>query len=210
MNKIWVFVEGDSEEEFIRNLLIRNYSDIIIITEDIYDFIKSKLQGDDFFACYIINCHSVDKIPFSINENCHFINSSGSGKILIICDLEELGCNSLRREAILSKLDCDIDFDDIEYVFSNPMIESEYWKCPDLIKRLVQLEYKEKYRTQKSPTINIPADIHRNQGGLKRLFKDYNTKYRESKFAKKFFPRVDFECENENLNRTKRIISNFI
>ena len=89
------------------------------------------------------------------------------------------------------------------------MIEAEYWDCPELIKRIIKLDYKEKYRKATNIQVNIPNGINKGISGLKTIFKNYTLKYRELKFAKKFFPRSDFTCDNDSLIRTKNILNDF-
>jgi hypothetical protein len=210
MNKFWIFVEGDSEEEFIKNLLSSKFSDRIIQCKDFSEFVKTEIKDADFALSIIENCNSIDKIPHRINEINYLIDQSGSNKILIIGDLERLPCFTERKNLILSILDANISTDNIKMVFSNPRIEAHYWDCPDLISRIIVLEYREVYKTNTTPNITIPQDIDHDIYGLKQLFRTHKLKYRESRFSEKFFPRLDFECQNNALTRTKSIIEDFI
>jgi|APIni6443716594_1056825.scaffolds.fasta_scaffold27178_1 hypothetical protein len=210
MNKFWIFVEGDSEEEFVKNLLYSKYSDRIILCRDFSEFVKTEINDADFALAIIENCNSIDKIPHRINEIYYLIEQSGSNKILIIGDLERLPCFTARKELFLNILDSNVPTDNIRMVFSNPIIEAHYWECPDLISRIIVLEYREIFKTNVTPTITIPHDIDHGIYGLKQLFKMHQLKYRESRFSEKFFPRLDFECQNNALTRTKNIIEGFI
>ena len=63
-----MFVEGDSEEEFIINLLLREYSNRIKNCKDILEFADDDLSTADYFTSYVENCNGIDKIPHRINE----------------------------------------------------------------------------------------------------------------------------------------------
>jgi hypothetical protein len=210
MRKIWIFVEGDSEEEFVANLLFKEYSDSIYICKDILEFVDTDLSTADFYSCYVENCSGIDKIPHRINEIDYLITKSSSDKILIVGDLEDLPCFGSRLEKILEILNDNIPRTNIKTVFFKPRIEKDYWDCQSVIERIIQLDYREKFRTQQNPTINIPRDIDKDIYGLKKAFRDHDVKYHESRFAKKFFPRVNFDCNNARLQRIKGIINDFV
>lgn len=210
MNKFWVFVEGDSEEEFIINLLRRRFSDRINVCKDLSEFVKIDLSNANYFLAFIENCSSIDKLPHRINEIDYLISRSGTDKIMIIGDLERLPCYSNRKNQILGIFNNNISLENLKMVFSKPMIETQYWDCPELISRIVKLEYRRIYQTPNTPEITIPNTINHNIFGLKQLFKKYNVKYRESRFSEMFFPRVNFGCQNNTLIRTITFIEEFI
>lgn len=210
MHKIWIFVEGDSEEEFVTNLLFNQYSDSIYICKDILEFVDTDLSTANFYSCYIENCSGIDKIPHRINEIDYLITKSGTDKILIIGDLEDLPCFRSRLEKVLEILNQNIPRTNIRTVFFKPRIEKDYWDCPVLIERIIQLDYRVKFKTQENRIINIPPNIDKDIYGLKKTFSDHDVKYHESRFAKKFFPRIDYNCNNDKLLRIKRIINNYI
>ncbi len=210
MNKFWIFVEGDSEEEFINNLLRSKFSDKIKVCKDISEFVKIDISNSDYCLAIIENCSSIDRIPHRINEIDYLITQSGTDKIMIICDLERFPCYSNRKNQILGILINNIPLKNLRMVFSKPMIETQYWDCPILITRIVELEYRKIFRTSTAPNISIPSTTSHDIFGLKQLFIRYNLKYRESRFSKMFFPRVDFECQNNTLIRTILFINDFI
>lgn len=99
----------------------------------------------------------------------------------------------------------------IKYSFFNPCIEHSYWECRDIIKKIIELQYREKFKTSDIPEIIIPATNFHPIDDLRKSFRKYNVKYRESKFAEKFFARVNFDlCKNEVLKRTLRLIGSII
>jgi len=52
------------------------------------------------------------------------------------------------------------------------------------------------------PGISLPTDVPYSQGTLKKCFRNFNLKYRETTFARQFFPRVDYEnCPDQVLTR---------
>lgn len=210
MCKIWIFVEGDSEEEFIINLLLKEYSNRIHSYKDILEFVDTDLSTSEYFACYVENCNGIDKIPHRINELDYLIERSNSDKILIIGDIESLPCYQSRLDKILNILNENIPTENLKVVFFKPRIEKEYWDCQPIIERIIQLDYRDKFKTQDNPIVTIPQEINKDIFGLKKLFKNHNVKYHESRFAKKFFPRVDFNCANEKLQRTRRILDSFL
>jgi hypothetical protein len=99
-------------------------------------------------------------------------------------------------------LDECVDKSIIRYAFFNPMIESSYWECPQVIKKIIKLEYKKKFTTSQVPEISLPTEIPYSQWALKKCFKNFNLKYRETTFARQFFPRIDYAtCPNQVLTR---------
>lgn len=206
MQKIWFFVEGDSEEEYVTNIVRRHYYEDFLLEKDIMEFVGQDINSDSKNICYCENCSSVDKIPHRINELSHLIRRSGALDIFIVCDVEKLNCCSKRKEHIENIVKRDTLEINLNYIFFNPMIENHYWDCPELITRMVELEYKRVFNTD-APEITIPANITHTQKGLKNLFSQYNVKYRESKFANRFFPRIDYNsCQNDVLKRTRSLI----
>lgn len=202
MKKIWCFLEGDTEEYFIANLFRKKLFSSCLQEKDLLKFVNEDFADLSRNLIYCENCHSVDKIPHRINEMYHFIERSGAADILVVCDVEKLKCNITRTKAIESKFDDCVDKNMIKYSFFKPRIESAYWECPQIIKKIVEIEYKEKFSFKKKPSIFLPGNISNSQFALKQLFKEYNLKYRETKFAEEFFPRVNYEeCENITLKR---------
>jgi hypothetical protein len=207
MKKVWVFVEGDTEAIFISYLIRQKLYKTFLQEKDVSVFIKEDPRDCGYHKIYCENCGSVDKIPHRINEMYYQIEASRSRRILVVCDVEKLKCYSKRKELIETKLDEQVDKSFIRYVFFNPMIESSYWQCPWVIEKIVELAYKEKFGSPKDPktfqiSFKVDNSYSHSQEGLKRYFKKFNLKYRETWFADKFFPRVDFEeCPNHELSR---------
>ncbi|UCH98417.1 MAG: hypothetical protein JSV88_16670 [Candidatus Aminicenantes bacterium] len=202
MKKIWFFVEGDTEEIFISNLITKKYKNTCRQEKDLLEFVKSDIRNSDYHKVYCENCGSVDKVPHQINERYYFIEKSQTDNVIVVCDVEKLKCHSIRKEAIEKKLDESVDKSLIKYAFFNPMIESSYWECPRMIKKIIELEYKKKFTSSKVPEISLPTDVPYSQVGLKMCFKNFNLKYRETTFARQFFPRIDYEtCPNQVLTR---------
>jgi len=131
------------------------------------------------------------------------IERSSSNNIFIICDVEKkLKCVTARKDTIEGKLDELVDKAKLKYIFFNPMIESFYWQCKQIIKRIIDLEYKKKFSKKINRNIIIPTSISNSLYDLKKLFKKYDLKYREALFAESFFPRVDYnKCKDRTLNR---------
>lgn len=210
MNKIWFFVEGNSEEFFITNLIRKRFYENINIIKDLAEFVKTKFENLDKNICYCENCCSVDKIPHRINERNYLIKRSQTSVLIIICDIEKLICNTNRRNVILKMLNEDVDNSIIKYVFFNPMIENHYWDCLEIIKKIIEINYRNIFK-KSLKSIEIPSHLSRDQKGLKYLFKHYRLKYRESNFAENFFARLDYnKCNNVVLNRLINIIKVYI
>jgi len=52
------------------------------------------------------------------------------------------------------------------------------------------------------PEISLPTDVPNSQWALKKCFKNFDLKYRETTFARQFSPNVDYEtCPNHVLSR---------
>ncbi|MBN1698817.1 MAG: hypothetical protein JW881_14975 [Spirochaetales bacterium] len=201
MKKIWAFIEGDSEEAFIENLLRNNYYNTIQLVKDISVFITTVPQSPFSYYLYCENCGGVDKIPYRINEMYYQIEKSESDKILILCDIEKLKCHSIRKKEIESRLDTVIEDTFIKYIFFNPKIESLYWDCPHTLKRVIEVFYKKKYNN--TINVDIPSPISNCLYDLKMLLRKYGLTYRENRFAAEFFPRIRNyrECGNEVVKR---------
>jgi hypothetical protein len=202
MRKVWFFVEGDSEELFITNLIRKKFYRTFRLEKDLSRFIEVETGDSGANAVYCENCGSVDKIPHRINEMYYLIEKSKSNNVIVVCDVEKLKCHSRRKSLIETKFDECIDKRLIKYAFFNPMIEISYWECPRIIEKIIELEYKRKFKAEKIPDISLPADISHSQDELKKHFKKFNMKYRETSFAEQFFPRVDYEnCPDNVLAR---------
>ncbi len=202
MKKIWFFVEGESEEHFITHLIRNHLYEKFRLEKDLLLFITGDSRENFHHAVYCENCHSVDKIPHRINEMYYLVEKSGSDTVFVVCDIEKLKCNGNRKLNIESKLEAEVKKGHIRYVFFNPMIEVSYWDCPQVVEKIIQLECRKKFGSRKVPGIALPAKPSHFQDELKKLFKRYNLKYRETIFSGLFFPRVDYEaCGNPVLKR---------
>jgi len=207
MKKIWIFVEGDSEEHFITHLIRNGFYETILQEKDLSAFIREDIRDSSHHKLYCENCQSVDKIPHRINEMYYLIEKSGSTDIFIVCDIEKLRCNTKRKNEIEKKLDEVVNNNTIRYAFFNPRIETAYWECPEVIKKIIEIEYKRKFNSPKLPGIALPKKSSYSQDDLKKLFKSVDLKYRETSFAKQFFPRVDYrECDNKVLIRLTKFL----
>jgi len=202
MEKVWFFVEGDAEENFIKNLIRLKYATSILLEKDLSVFVEKDISAYSHNLCYCENCHSVDKIPHRINDLLHLIEKSQSINLIIVCDVEDLTCFSNRRKKIVDILEQSFNRKNIHYVFFNPMIEAGYLECEDTVKRIIQLEYNTKFNQDLAGIINLDYDITKPLHSLKSSFKKYSVKYRESRFSEMFFPRVDYNnCQNGVLHR---------
>ncbi len=209
MKKIWFFVEGDSEENFIKNLIRKKYAGSILLENDLSAFVDMDLSSFTYHLSYCENCHSVDKIPHRINELLHFIEKSQSSKLIVVCDLERLPCFTEGRDKLNSIIEESLSRDDILYAFFNPMIEVGYWECEEVIQRVIQIEHRNKFDSDISTPILLDENIERPLHALKKSFQKYKVKYRESKFSEMFFPRVDFNaCQNDVLLRIISYLDN--
>jgi hypothetical protein len=209
MKKIWFFVEGDSEENFIENLIRVKYSESILLENDLSAFVKKDLSDFTHHLSYCENCHSVDKIPHRINDLLHLIEKSQASKLIVVCDLESLPCFTERKNKINSIIKESINRDDILYAFFNPMIEVGFWECEEIIKRVIEIEHRNKFDRNTTTAIILDQNIEHPLAALKRSFMKYKVKYRESKFSEMFFPRVDFNtCQNNVLLRIVSYLDN--
>jgi len=205
MQKIWFFVEGDSEENMVIHLIRKKFYSCIQLEKDLLEFVNKDISNSPYNISYCENCQNVDKIPHRINELSHLIEQSSSEMIIIICDVENLECFSKRKEKIENIINSEVKDLDIVNAFFNPMIEVGYWECEQIIKRVIELEYKNIFNTFPHEPIELVQDTAHPLFALKKSFKKYDLKYRESKFSEMFFPRVNFD--NCNSNVLQRIIS---
>jgi hypothetical protein len=204
MKKIWFFVEGDSEENFIINLIRFKYAGTVLLSRDLTDFVLKDLSQFNSHLAYCENCHSVDKIPFKIQERSYLIEKSGSSNIIVVCDLEKFPCYLERKKIIENTVREKINLNHMHYAFFKPMIESGYWECDTIIEKIITMNFREKF-TKLPPNPLVLENNNHPLESLKKSFKKYDLKYRESDFSEKFFPRVDFDtCQNLTL---KRLIS---
>lgn len=206
MEKIWFFVEGDSEENFIINLIRKKYSGKIIIEKALSTFVNADILQMNCHLAYVENCHNVDKIPHLINELLYMITRTNSQHIFIVCDLEKIPCYIERKNKFENIIDKNFDRKKLHYAMSNPMIEVGYWQCEKIIEKILQIEYESKYSEELSDTISFIKDGNP-LSSLHKTFKKYDLKYREAKFSELFFPRVDFDsCQNIVLTRITSIL----
>ncbi len=207
MSKIWFFVEGESEEHFIEHL-IRRHPFSMRIEKDLVLFIDNQDEN----LIYIENCHSVDKIPHRINEIYYQIERSLTNKIFIICDVEELKCYVTRFNKIESILKSNIDKSEIRHIYFKPMLECIYWDNPEIIERIITIDYREKFGTGRpTPTIELQRDSNHCQFNLKTSFANHSLKFRKSLFSEKFFGRINFRnCASAEINRAINLLSNAI
>ncbi len=202
MEKIWFFVEGESEENFIKNLIRLKYSESILLEKDLSAFATKNIASLGHHLGYCENCHNVEKIPHRINDILYLIEKSNSSKIIVICDIENLQCFSARKNKINGILKNTINRNNILYVFFNPMIEVGYWDSEEIIKKIIQVEYKEKFAKDYQNEIVLMGNGDKPLQSLKNSFRKYDVNYRESKFSEMFFPRVDYNnCQNSVLHR---------
>ena len=205
-------MEGDSEESFVFNLIIRKFYDKILYEKDLMEFVGSDASKLTHNVAYCENCGSVDKIPHKINEMYHFIAQSRSNDIFVICDGEDLGCPINRRVEIERKLKKDVEKSKMRYIFFSPMIEALYWQCKKIIQRIIQLEFKNRFKKTINIRVLVKQKCKHPLGDLKDLFKKHGLKYREALFAEQFFPGVDYEnCADIVLRRAiERIESTLV
>jgi hypothetical protein len=90
MKKIWFFVEGDTEEIFISNLITKKYYNTCRQEKDLSEFVKADIRNSDYHRVYCDNCGSVDKIPHRINEMYYLIEKSQTDNVIVVCDVEKL------------------------------------------------------------------------------------------------------------------------
>jgi hypothetical protein len=197
MKKIWFFVEGDSEENLVVAMVHHNYPDVII-ERDESKFIAEYYERR---CCYCVNAGNVDKLPYLISEYCadRRIEKSQSNDVVVICDIENLKCNSSRKNKIEYLLDDSSKQLDIKYIFFNPMIEKLYWDCPEIIGKVLQATLRKRnigYAGEVSID-NTQIATKKYHYKLHELFKKYGLKYRKNQFSKEFFNRVDYKiCNN--------------
>ena len=208
MKKIWFFVEGDSEEHFIKNMIRRHYYDVHLAKDEL-SFINDSF---DQHACYCLNVGNVDRIPYDINDYIYKINRSESQEAIIVCDVEGLGCHTARVERIRNNLSDEVGSLNIHCVFFNPSIEKLYWECPNTLKKVLKFFYKRKFGDGTSiPVINLPEITGKYLYNLKELFRQYDLKYRETQFSEEFFPRIDFDqCGNHVIERLIRYVNQIL
>ncbi len=205
MNKIWIFVEGFSEVNFIINLFRNTLFESHTLKNTPIELVNE--QDLSLVYCYLWNCGDVEKIPHEINDYYNLIEKSDCDKILIICDVEDLGCLSKRKERIESILSDKVDKRMICYTFSNPMLETDYWECPQVIRQVLNKYYRDKYDV---PLPEVNLDLYkRSKNGLVKLFKDNGLNFRKRPFSEQYFGRItNFrDCEFDSVSRVIGILS---
>lgn len=210
MKKVWFFVEGDSEEKFVKKLIL---SGIILnswIEKDLLSFIKKNPADLDKIIFYVDNCESIDRIPHRINEINYLIEKAGSINI-IVCDLENFNCFSERKRKILSILEPEVNIKRIHFVFSKPIIEAEYWNHPELIIRIVEKDFQLKFNRAIKIQGKLNTTTTKWLDELKKIFKMNGLKYRKTHFAEEFFSRIDFKTTSSQLvQRARTLLNNIV
>jgi len=190
MKKIWFFVEGDSEENLIKSIIHCFYHGINL-EKDESKFINDQYDKD---VCYCHNVGGVNRIAYEINDYNYKISRSGSNEVIVVCDVEDLKCNSSRLNAIQTRLVDETKKLNIYYVFFNPIIENLYWNCPSVLKRTIEIIYARKFGDATLvKDINLPQTDCISKHKLKLLFQHYDIKYSERQFSNIFFPRVPYD-----------------
>ena len=147
--KLWFFVEGESEVHFVANLMRREFP-AVLRHRDILEFVHSDEHDSSCYYCE--NCRSIDRVPYQINDYAHLISKSHANAITIVGDIERLRCAQARREKIQKVFDVKIQQATIRYVFSRPKVEEIYWDYPEIIVRILNKTFKEKFSRRKVPS----------------------------------------------------------
>ena len=199
--KTWFYLEGVSEKPFIEWLMRTSFPNITI-QNDLSVFLKPELIK----VCYITNCNSGDKIPYTINEEYHLIQRSQTKNIVIICDVEtELHCPTERKEKILRKIEKTVDKSLLKFIFSIPLLEEIYCFEKDITKNVLKKLYKQKYNKDIIPNM---ASFENNRNPLCKImsfFKQNELTYKKTEFAENFFPQLNYQ-ESSN-NTVKRLFN---
>ena len=153
-------------------------------------FVNDPVGDKVVFSCF--DCNSVDNIPYRLAEQLSNIIKS-QAVVVVLCDVERLGCCSTRKAEILRKLDTSRRCD-VRCIFAKPVIEAIYWNYPDVIKSTIK-------KLAQYNKVNIPevefSKVEKNfKGALSDLCKKYGLRYREGEFAEHFFGSVGHRFEN--------------
>jgi hypothetical protein len=187
--KFWFFVEGESELALARHI-IRTVHFGSIEEKSLVRFVNDPVGDKVIFNCF--DCNSVDNIPYRLSEQLSNIIKS-QAVVVVLCDVEKLGCCTNRRAEVLKKFDADRR-GDVRCVFAKPLIEAIYWNYPDVIKST--MKKLAQYNKLSIPEVEIPKVEKNYKGALSDLCKKYGLRYREGEFAEHFFGSVGNRIEN--------------
>lgn len=198
--KFWFFVEGESELALARQV-IRTVHHGSIEEKSLVRFVSDPVGDKVVFSCF--DCNSVDNIPYRLADHLSNIIKS-QALIVVLCDVEKLGCFTNRRAEVLKKFDASRS-GHVRCVFAKPMIEAIYWSYPDVIKST--MKKLAQYNKLSIPEFEIPKVEKNYKGALSDLCKKYGLRYREGEFAEHFFGSVGNRLENSlELKRLQEIL----
>lgn len=205
--KIWLFVEGFCEVQFVRWMFIKFFSNFFICNSE-----TSFLEQTNL-SCYIHNSRDVNKIPYDINDMNHWIERSDVCSVIIVCDTEnKLYCPIKRKDEIIEIIDSDaesktnfnpIDKNKFKFVFSKPTIEDIYCSEKEITASIIKAtgETHEKVLEILSNQTIPPLDR------LKQSFRINKSTYKKREFSEKFFSQLDYErCNNKSVLRLYRLV----
>ena len=99
--KFWFFVEGESELALARQAM-RTVHYGSIEERSLVRFVSDSVRDKVVFSCF--DCNSVDNIPYRLAEQLSKIIKS-QAVVVVLCDLEKLGCCTSRKTEVLKKVD---------------------------------------------------------------------------------------------------------
>jgi hypothetical protein len=100
----------------------------------------------------------------------------------------------------------------IRYVFSRPKVEEIYWDHPEIIVKILQKTFREKFRQRSVPSFQVPSKPSRDfEGKLKEVFKNYDLKYRTVNFAEMFFASLSYQTSrNATVARLYTVVNQIV
>lgn len=188
--KIWYFVEGESEKNFVLAML-RQHFPFVEICQTPNKFLDTQAQ-----ACYIHNSRSGDKIPFDIVDYGHFPQRANS-KVIIVSDVEKtLNCPIERKQLVINLANQDakhknknFDFAELVFTLSVPTIEEIYCFHKELTTKIL----KSKIHSDMEIDNKILENVERvPKTRVELLFKENKIRYDKVEFSEKFFPQLDY------------------
>jgi hypothetical protein len=199
--KFWFFVEGESELALARQV-IRLVHAGAVEEKSLVRFVTDPVSEKVVFNCF--DCNSVDNIPYRLAEQLSNIIKS-QAVVVILCDVERIGCCTTRKAAVLKKVDPSL-CRDVRCVFAKPMVEAIYWNFPELIRSTIKKLAQ--YNKVKISEVEISRGEKNFKGALSDLCKRYGLRYREGEFAEHFFGSIGDQIENSpELKRLKELLS---
>ena len=212
VKKIWYFVEGYAELNFVEQMFRRCFFDFVIY-RDKTQFLNGQRPG-----YHIERPLGEGSLPFAVFKEYHWIINSNAESPFIICDTESFTlCPINKRMQIINKISAlnnqekvrkNIEEDKIKLVCSIPTIEEIY--C---FEEALTLKVLFSYTKQEQP--NFPKnwkDLSKSpKTRIEKLFESNQQRYDKREFSEKFFSQLDYEnSKNPTVARLLTLTKNIL